>query len=67
MIILLDPKLKNMFVKNFLDFCTNNQGVLWQPQKIQQKLILTNLGKNYWAKKAEQYRVIRENMGVKLM
>lgn len=62
-----DKRLRYQFVKNFQEFVTSNPGVLWMPQKLQQKLIDINLGKVYWAKKMEQYRVVRENLGIKLM
>lgn len=62
-----DQKLKYMFVPQFLEFIAANPGALWQPQLLQQRLKKANMGLNYWDKKMEQYRVIRENLGIKLM
>lgn len=62
-----DVKLKQQFVKNFLDFVDKNPGVLWQPQKLQQQLMDRTLGRAYWAKKMEQYRVVRQGLGIKLL
>lgn len=62
-----DRKLRNQFIANFSDFLHQNPGVLWVPQLLQQKLKMANLGIHYWDKKMEQYRVIRENLGVKLV
>jgi hypothetical protein len=50
-----------------LRFTTSHPGVLWQLQNLQQALMKANLGKVYWEKKMEQYRVIREKFGIKLM
>lgn len=45
----------------------SNPGILWQPQKLQHRLQETHLGKAYWSKKMEQYRVTRAELGIKLM
>lgn len=63
----LDKKLKFQFIKNFDDFINQNPGALWKPQLLQQKLKKANLGINYWEKKMEQYRLIRENLGIRLI
>lgn len=62
-----DKKLKYQFIKNFEDFVQKNPGSLWKPQLLQIKLMKANLGVSYWEKKVEQYRVIRENLGIKLI
>mmetsp|Transcript_1317 Transcript_1317/g.1387 ORF Transcript_1317/g.1387 Transcript_1317/m.1387 type:complete len:1578 (-) Transcript_1317:176-4909(-) len=62
-----DKKLKFQFIKNFEDFVEKNPGSLWKPQLLQQKLMKANLGVTYWEKKIEQYRITRENMGVRLV
>ena len=62
-----DKKLNHLFIKQFVEFTYNYPGVLWQPQLLQEKLRAFNLGKAYWAEKMEQYRVIREDMGIKLL
>eukprot|EP01033_Poteriospumella_lacustris_P007676 gene7676-5518_t len=62
-----DKKLKHQFIANFNDFVAQNPGALWQPQLLQQRLKKYNLGIQYWDKKMEQYRVIRENLGIKLL
>jgi hypothetical protein len=63
----IDKKLKFQFIKNFEQFFERNPGALWKPQLLQQKIMKANLGAPYWEKKIEQYRVIRENMGIKLV
>jgi hypothetical protein len=63
----VDKKLKHQFIANFNDFVAQNPGALWQPQLLQQRLKKYNLGIQYWDKKMEQYRVIRENLGIKLL
>jgi hypothetical protein len=59
--------LQFQFIGNFEDFIFQNPGALWQPQLLQQCLKKYNLGIKYWDKKMEQFRVIRENMGIKLL
>ncbi len=59
--------MKFQFIKNFEDFVEKNPGSLWKPQLLQQKLMKANLGVTYWEKKIEQYRITRENMGVRLV
>ena len=56
-----------MFVGNFKEFVAVNPGVLWQAQALQRKLMKLNLGIHYWENKMEQYRVIREKLGIKLI
>lgn len=66
-IVVVDRKLQFQFIGNFEDFIFQNPGALWQPQLLQQCLKKYNLGIKYWDKKMEQFRVIRENMGIKLL
>jgi hypothetical protein len=61
-----DKKLTFQFIKHFENFIKQNPGALWQPQLLQQKLMKANLGKTYWDNKIEQYRVIRQQMGISL-
>jgi len=62
-----DKKLKYQFVTHFEQFVKQNPGALWKPQELQQQFMEFNLGKRYWNNKLEQYRVIRENLGIKLV
>ena len=62
-----DLKLKLMFMKHFLSFAEHNPSVVWQAQLLQRKFADDNLGKKYWDAKAEQFRVIREELKVKRM
>jgi len=63
----VDKKLKFQFISNFEQFTKQNPGVLWKPQALQQQLMEHNLGKRYWNDKLEQFRLVRENLGIKLM
>ncbi len=67
MLSIIDKKLKFQFIKNFEAFIHQNSGALWQPQLLQQQLMKANLGKVYWENKIEQFRVVRENMGIRLL
>jgi hypothetical protein len=59
--------LKSQFIKNFEQFVESNPGSLWKPQLLQLKLMKANLGVPYWERKVEYYRVVRENLGIKLI
>jgi hypothetical protein len=56
-----------MFIGNFKDFVAVNPGVLWQAQALQRKLMKSNLGIKYWENKMEQYRIVRQQLGIKLI
>jgi hypothetical protein len=64
---IIDKKLKFQFIDNFELFVKRNPGALWKPQALQLKLMEFNLGKRYWDNKLEQYRVMREDLGIKLV
>ena len=60
----LDKKLKFMFFNNFYSFITSNPSALWQAQLLQRKFAKANLGTGYWDKKMEQFRLVREQLGI---
>jgi len=60
-----DPKLKFMFLTNFQAFMTNNPSALWQATLLQRQMMKANLGVAYWENKMEQFRLIREELGIK--
>mmetsp|Transcript_19600 Transcript_19600/g.42529 ORF Transcript_19600/g.42529 Transcript_19600/m.42529 type:complete len:426 (+) Transcript_19600:2-1279(+) len=62
-----DRKLGSFFIGNFEQFLHMNPGVLWLVYDLQQKLAQRNLGKAYWAKKMEQFRITRLELGIKLV
>jgi hypothetical protein len=44
-----------------------NPGILWKAQAIQRKFMQYNIGVSYWEKKMEQFRVIRADLGIRLI
>lgn len=53
-----------MFFNNFQSFINSNPSALWQAQLLQRKLAKVNLGAAYWDKKMEQFRLVREQLGI---
>jgi len=41
--------------------------VLWCAQALQRKFMEANLGVSYWERKMEQFRLIRADLGIKLV
>ena len=62
-----DKKLNFFFIGNFEKFIHYNPGVLWQAQALQRKMMEANLGVSYWERKMEQFRLIRADLGIKLI
>jgi hypothetical protein len=62
-----DRKLNYFFIGSFENFLHKNPGALWQAQAMQRKFMQHNLGILYWEKKMEQFRVIRADLGIKLL
>lgn len=65
--IFTDKKLNYYFIGNFEKFIHQNPGVLWQAQAMQRKFMKFNIGVAYWENKMEQFRVIRADLGIKLL
>lgn len=63
----VDRRLGYLFIANFEEFLKKNPAALWQAQALQRKFMQFNIGIAYWEKKMEQFRVIREELGVKLL
>lgn len=66
-LIIADKKLNFYFIGNFEKFVHLNPGVLWQAQSIQRQFMKFNIGVAYWENKMEQFRVIRADLGIKLV
>ena len=66
-ILFLDRKLNNFFIGNFEKFLHKNPGALWQAQALQKKFMQYNIGPRYWEDKMEQFRLTREDLGVRLI
>ena len=62
-----DPKLGYMFYNHFEAFGTNYNMVMFQVERLHELLQSKNLGQLFWDRKREQYKVIREDLGVKLV
>jgi hypothetical protein len=62
-----DRKLNYFFIGNFEKMLHLNPGILWKAQAIQRKFMQYNVGVKYWEKKMEQFRVIRADLGIKLI
>lgn len=62
-----DKKLNFFFIGNFEKFIHQNPGVLWCAQALQRKFMEANLGVSYWERKMEQFRLIRADLGIKLV
>jgi hypothetical protein len=65
--VLTDRKLNYFFIGNFEKFLAKNPAALWKAQALQRKFEQYNLGVEYWSKKMEQFRVIRADLGIKLL
>jgi hypothetical protein len=62
-----DRRLNYFFIGNFEKFLHQNPGVLWQAQALQRKLMVNSVGVKYWEDKMEQFRLIRKDLGIKLV
>ena len=56
-----------MKFEQFASFLEGNRYVLWSLENIQTKIMDANLGRKYWSKKVEQYRVVREQENLVLL
>jgi hypothetical protein len=56
-----------MNVRQFMRFLSQHRSSIWPVEEIQVAWMEKNLGRKYWAKKIEQYRVVREQEGLELM
>ena len=66
-LLVTDKKLGFMFVPHLERFLHQNPGALWQPQQLQRKMMAKCLGTTYWERKMEQFRIIRKDLGIKLL
>ena len=62
-----DKKLKFMFLTHWLAFVKVNPSTLWQVQLLQRKFMQDNLGVLYWENKIEQFRIVRQDLEIKLL
>ena len=62
-----DKKLNYFFIGSFERLIHYNPGVLWQAQALQRKMMEAALGVQYWERKMEQFRLIRADLGIKLL
>ena len=67
LIMLIDPRLKSLFLDGFELMCLKNQPMLWQAQSLQRTFMKFNLGDGYWDMKMNQFKLVREEMGIKLV
>jgi hypothetical protein len=56
-----------MNMKQFMRFLAHYRSAIWPVEEIQIKWMELNLGRAYWSKKIEQFRVVREDAGLELM
>ncbi len=62
-----DKRLNYFFIGSFERLIHFNPGVLWQAQALQRKMMEAALGVPYWERKMEQFRLIRADLGIKLL
>jgi hypothetical protein len=56
-----------MNMKQLMRFLAHYRSAIWPIEEIQIKWMENNLGRAYWSKKIEQFRVVREDAGLELL
>ena len=62
-----DRRLNGVLYTSFERFVRCNPVLLWVPQKMQEAFRKHNLGREFWDRKMEQFRLVRKELGVELL
>lgn len=62
-----DRKLDSLFYTGFEKFTDVYRGVMWKVEEMQKFIRIKNLGVAYWDNKADQFKIARKTLGVKLI
>lgn len=62
----VDLSGKIMRLEGFQEFVRLQPRVLWDVLNLQKEIKRLNFGESYWEKKSEWFRIIRQEIGVKL-
>ncbi len=60
--------MSQLYVKldGFMDFTTQHPRVLWEAMLLQRLFKIYNFGERYWERKMEKFRLVREEMNLKI-
>ena len=60
-------KLKVMFYGNFEKFIEEHPRLMWMSHQLQQAIRHKHLGESFWLKKMQQFKFIRQELGIEII